>query len=54
MLTLTPGATPPGGYVLRWPEDATPPSSVTIDGRAAEWTGRELPIPVGARRVEMR
>lgn len=54
ILTLKPGATPPGGYVLRWPEDATPPSSVTIDGRAAEWTGNELTIPVGARRIEMR
>lgn len=54
VLTLKPDATPPGGFVLRWPEDATHPSSVTIDGRDAEWSGNELSIPVGARRVEMR
>lgn len=54
VLTLSPGAVPPGGFVLRWPEGATPPARVSIDGRDAEWTDGELSIPVGARRVEMR
>lgn len=54
VLTLAPGAVPPGGFVLRWPEGAAPPARVRIDGRAAEWSDGELSIPVGARRVEMR
>ena len=54
VLTVSPGATPPGGFVLRWPEGSTPPARVTIDGRDAAWTDGELSIPVGARRVEMR
>lgn len=54
VLTLKPGATPPGGYVLRWPEDSMPPARVSIDGQAAEWIDGELAIPVSARRVEMR
>jgi len=54
VLTLAPGAAPPGGFVLRWPEDAAPPARVSIDGQAAQWDGDELSIPVGARRVEMR
>lgn len=54
VLTLSPGATPPGGFILRWPEGVTPPAQVTIDGRDAAWADGELSIPVGARRVEMR
>lgn len=53
-LTLGEGANPPGGFVLQWPEGETPPARVRIDGRTAEWRGRELAIPAGARRVEMR
>jgi hypothetical protein len=40
--------------VIRWPTGETPPTWARIDGRAAEWAGSELAIPVGARRVEMR
>jgi hypothetical protein len=54
LLTLTGEATPPGGFVLRWPENVTPPQRVRIDGRAASWMGHDLPIPAGARRIELR
>ncbi|QDH73046.1 discoidin domain-containing protein [Brevundimonas sp. M20] len=54
LLTLEPGATPPGGFVLQWPAGETPPATVRIDGRAASFTDGELAIPAGARRVEMR
>lgn len=54
ILTLGGQATPPGGFVLQWPTGETPPARVRIDGRAAAWEGSELPIPAGARRVEMR
>jgi hypothetical protein len=54
LLTLDGVAAPPGGFVIRWPAGETPPTWARIDGRAAEWAGSELAIPVGARRVEMR
>ncbi len=54
VLTFEPGVTPPGGFVLQWPQGETPPATVRIDGRAAAWTGSELSIPPGARRVDMR
>ena len=53
VLSIESGAAPPGGFVLQWPEDAVP-ADVRIDGRAAEWRGGELAIPVGARRGVMR
>ncbi len=53
-LTLGAGVTPPGGFVLPWPEGETLPARVRIDGRAAQWTGRDLLIPAGARRIELR
>ena len=54
VLTFEPGATPPGGFVLTWPEGAQRPASVRVDGRATAWSDGELRIPVGARRVELR
>jgi hypothetical protein len=54
VLTLSPGVTPPGGFVLPWPEGEALPGRVRIDGRGSTWTGRELVIPAGARRVELR
>ncbi|RZJ45234.1 MAG: carbohydrate-binding protein, partial [Brevundimonas sp.] len=54
VLTLEPGVTPPGGFVIPWPAGETPPPTVRIDGRAAAFTDGELKIPAGARRVEMR
>ena len=54
LLTLEGAVTPPGGFVIQWPVGETPPARVRIDGRVAEWSGSELTIPAGARRVEMR
>jgi hypothetical protein len=54
VVTLDGAATPPGGFVIRWPAGETPPARVRIDGQAASWNGSELAIPAGARRVEMR
>ncbi|MDQ8027242.1 MAG: discoidin domain-containing protein [Brevundimonas sp.] len=54
VLTIEPGVTPPGGFVLQWPAGETAPATVRIDGRAASFTNGELAIPAGARRVEMR
>lgn len=54
VLTIEPGANPPGGFVIQWPAGETPPARITIDGRTAAWAGNELAIPAGARRVEMR
>ena len=54
LLTLDGQAEPPGGFVLQWRAGETPPARVRIDGRAASWTGSELAIPPGARRVELR
>lgn len=53
-LTLDGAVAPPGGFVIRWPAGETPPARVRIDGQAAAWSGSELAIPAGARRVEMR
>lgn len=54
LLTLEPGVTPPGGFIVQWPAGETPPATVRIDGRAAAFVNGELAIPAGARRVEMR
>jgi len=54
LLTLNPGAEPPGGFVIIWPEGEALPGRVRLDGRSADWSGRELRVPVGVRRVEMR
>ncbi len=54
VLTLDGQVTPPGGFVIQWPARETPPARVRIDGREANWSGSELTIPAGARRVEMR
>jgi hypothetical protein len=54
VLTLSGAARPPGGFVLTWPDDRAPPTRARIDGRPATWSGRELAIPSGARRVELR
>ncbi len=54
VLTLDGTVTPPGGFVVPWPDDAVLPERVRIDGRRAEWDGRELKIPAGAKRVELR
>jgi hypothetical protein len=46
-------AVPEGGIVLTWPgPDAPPPAS--IDGRPAEWNGRELRIASAPARVAIR
>ncbi|MBX9801399.1 MAG: discoidin domain-containing protein [Caulobacteraceae bacterium] len=54
LLTLDGEVTPPGGFVIRWPEGETPPARVRIDGRPAAWADGELSIPAGTRRVDMR
>tara|TARA_R110001606_G_scaffold391201_2_gene558903 strand:+ start:125177 stop:128365 length:3189 start_codon:yes stop_codon:yes gene_type:complete len=54
VLTIEPGATPPGGYAVQWPLGETPPGRVRIDGRPADWSGGWLAIPADARRIEMR
>ncbi|ADL01575.1 discoidin domain-containing protein [Brevundimonas subvibrioides] len=54
VLTLDGRTQPPGGFVLPWPEGEALPTRVRIDGRGAEWTGRDLLIPAGARRIELR
>lgn len=54
VLTLAPGATPPGGFVVQWPRGETSPQAVRIDGRPARFENGELRIPIGARRVTMR
>ena len=51
VLRLSPGATPPGGFVLQWPAGDTRPARARIDGRAAQWSGDELRIPAGARQI---
>lgn len=53
-LTLGSGVAPPGGFVLQWPQGEDLPARIRIDGRGGEWEGRELIIPAGARRVELR
>ncbi|MBU1347768.1 MAG: discoidin domain-containing protein [Alphaproteobacteria bacterium] len=54
LLTLDGRVSPPGGFVLQWPEGEELPTRTRIDGRRTEWTDRELVIPAGARRVELR
>lgn len=54
VLSLEPGAAPPGGFVLQWPEGETPPADVRIDGRTAQWVDGALAIPANARRVVMQ
>jgi len=54
VLTIEPGVTPPGGFVVQWPDGVDLPPRPRIDGRRGEWTGREVLIPAGARRVEFR
>jgi hypothetical protein len=54
VLTIAPGVTPPGGFVVQWPEGVDLPPRPRIDGRRGEWKGREVVIPAGARRVEFR
>ncbi len=54
LLTLDGQVAPPGGFVIQWPAGETPPARVRIDGSPAEWSGSELAIPAGARRVELR
>lgn len=52
-LTLDGEAAPPDGFILSWPPDAPAPGRTTIDGQTASWSGLELNIPSGARRVEI-
>jgi hypothetical protein len=54
VLSIAPGVTPPGGFVVQWPDGVDLPARPRIDGRRGEWKGRELMIPAGARRVEFR
>jgi hypothetical protein len=54
VLTIAPGVTPPGGFVVQWPDGVDLPPRPRIDGRRGEWKGREVIIPAGARRVEFR
>jgi len=54
VLTIEPGVTPPGGFVVQWPDGVDLPPRPRIDGRRGEWKGREVVIPAGARRVEFR
>ena len=53
VLDLDTRATPPGGFVLAWPDGSTA-RSARIDGRPINWSGGDLPIPLGTRRVELR
>ncbi|CAN5149683.1 discoidin domain-containing protein [soil metagenome] len=54
VLTIEPGVTPPGGFVVQWPQGVALPAQPRIDGRLATWASRELAIPAGARTVEFR
>jgi hypothetical protein len=46
---------PPGGFVLVWPGTGPPPSATWINGRPAQWDGRELSVrELPARVVMMR
>ncbi|MBL0947360.1 MAG: discoidin domain-containing protein [Brevundimonas sp.] len=53
VLDLDTAATPPGGFVLAWP-DGSDARTARIDGRAIDWSGGELVLPPGTRRVELR
>ena len=55
VLTLGDDAGPPGGYFLRWPVVEGRTMQVRIDGRrVADWSGGDVLIPPGTRRVELR
>jgi hypothetical protein len=54
VLNIEPGAVPPGGFILQWPQGEATPRDVRIDGRAAQWRDGELTIPASARRVVLR
>ncbi|MEN2786760.1 discoidin domain-containing protein [Sphingomonas qilianensis] len=47
---LTGSARPPGGFLIAWPF-AGAPGTATIDGTRQRVTGRQLQVPVGARRI---
>ncbi|QYC11263.1 discoidin domain-containing protein [Brevundimonas nasdae] len=51
VLRLSPGASPPGGFILQWSAGDDRPARVRIDGRTAEWSGDELHITVGAKKI---
>ena len=53
VLDLATTATPPGGFVLVWPPGSDV-RTARIDGRPVEWSGGELVLPRGTRRVELR
>ncbi|WP_286691932.1 MULTISPECIES: discoidin domain-containing protein [unclassified Brevundimonas] len=53
VLDLATTATPPGGFVLAWPPGSDV-RTARIDGRLVEWSGGELVLPRGTRRVELR
>ena len=42
-------ARPPGGYVLAWPFEASPPA-VRVNGKSATWAGRELHLAANGSR----
>lgn len=53
VLDLDTTATPPGGFVLAWPGGGDA-RAARIDGRPVDWSGGELILPPGTRRVELR
>ncbi len=53
VLDLDTTATPPGGFVLAWPPGSDA-RTARIDGRAVDWSGGDLILPPGTRRVELR
>ncbi|MDP3377335.1 MAG: discoidin domain-containing protein [Brevundimonas sp.] len=53
VLDLDTPATPPGGFVLAWP-GGSEARTARIDGRAVDWSGGDLVLPPGTRRVELR
>ncbi len=53
VLDLDTPATPPGGFVLAWPPGSAA-RTARIDGRPVDWSGGELVLPPGTRRVELR
>lgn len=53
VLDLDTTATPPGGFVLAWP-GGSDVRTARIDGRAIDWSGGDLILPPGTRRVELR
>lgn len=45
-------ANPPGGFILPWPFDGTPPSA-KINGKTAQWQGRNLPIKATGKPIQI-